>query len=72
MCSSLEVTSSAIEALSTFKKFYPEHRREEITLSIEKSVSFIEKKQEPDGSWFSTLYLTFWSYESILFTNRLN
>ncbi|KAL1820018.1 hypothetical protein DCAR_0416325 [Daucus carota subsp. sativus] len=56
---SLEVTSSAIEALSTFKKFYPEHRREEITLSIEKSVSFIEKKQEPDGSWYGSWAVCF-------------
>lgn len=62
LCSSLEVTSAAIEALSTFKKLYPEHRREEIALSIEKAASFIEKKQDQDGSWF---FLTF-SYFLIL------
>lgn len=61
-CSSLEVTSAAIEALSSFKKLYPGHRGEEITLSIEKAASFIEKEQQPDGSWF---FLTF-SYFLVL------
>ncbi|KAK1361090.1 Terpene cyclase/mutase family member [Heracleum sosnowskyi] len=55
----LECTSVAIEALSTFMKLHPGHRREEIKLSIEKAASFIEKKQESDGSWYGSWAVCF-------------
>ena len=51
-CSYVECTSAVIQALSTFKKFHPGHRREEINICIEKAALFIEKLQAPDGSWF--------------------
>lgn len=49
----MECTSAAIQALTSFKKLYPGHRREEIQCSIEKAASFIEKTQASDGSWFA-------------------
>ncbi|WOH12122.1 hypothetical protein DCAR_0831621 [Daucus carota subsp. sativus] len=50
----VECTSSVIQALSTFKKFHPGHRREEINICIEKAALFIEKLQAPDGSWYGS------------------
>ncbi|KAL8149707.1 cycloartenol Synthase [Apium graveolens] len=55
----VECTSAAIQALSTFKKLYPGHRREEINLSIEKAAVFIEKIQAPDGSWYGSWAVCF-------------
>ena len=49
----LECTSDAIQALAAFKKSYPDHRREEVQQSIDKAVTFIEKEQASDGSWFA-------------------
>ncbi|KAF7153258.1 hypothetical protein RHSIM_Rhsim01G0108900 [Rhododendron simsii] len=48
----VECSSAAIQALASFKKLYPGHRREEIESCIERAALFIEKKQAPDGSWF--------------------
>nr|UBR57589.1 oxidosqualene cyclase [Panax ginseng] len=50
----VECTSAAIQALSAFKKLYPDHRREEIQLCIEKAALFIEKIQASDGSWYGS------------------
>ena len=50
--SCLECTSSAVQALSAFKKLYPNHRRDEVQRCIDKAVVFIEKEQQSDGSWF--------------------
>ncbi|XP_030971550.1 cycloartenol synthase-like isoform X4 [Quercus lobata] len=47
----VECTSAAIQALTLFKKLYPEHRREEIENCIAKAAEFIEKIQASDGSW---------------------
>lgn len=55
----VECTSAAIQALSTFKKLYPGHRREEINISIEKAAAFIEKIQSPDGSWYGSWAVCF-------------
>lgn len=54
----VECTSAAIQALTSFKKLYPGHRREEIDSCIRKAANFIEKIQEPNGSW--SVY-SFWS-----------
>lgn len=56
-CRYVECTSAAIQALTSFKKLYPGHRREEIAMCIEKAVNFIEKIQEPDGSWYFLFFL---------------
>ncbi|XP_045819042.1 cycloartenol synthase-like [Trifolium pratense] len=50
----VECTSAAIQALATFRKLYPGHRREEIQSSIEKAAAFIEKIQDSDGSWYGS------------------
>ncbi|RXH71376.1 hypothetical protein DVH24_018731 [Malus domestica] len=45
----VECTSASIQALVSFKKLYPSHRREEIESCIKKAVEFIEKIQASDG-----------------------
>ncbi|RVX03778.1 Cycloartenol synthase [Vitis vinifera] len=53
-CRYVECTSSAIQALTSFKKLYPEHRRHEIENCISKAAMFIEDIQAPDGSWYGS------------------
>ncbi|KAF6167333.1 hypothetical protein GIB67_043194 [Kingdonia uniflora] len=50
----VECTSAAIQALTTFKKLYPGHRREDIDNCIGKAVKFIQKSQATDGSWYGS------------------
>ncbi|XP_024028379.1 cycloartenol synthase 2 [Morus notabilis] len=50
----VECTSASIQALASFKKLYPEHRREEIEQCIKKATAFIEKIQGSDGSWYGS------------------
>uniref|UniRef100_A0A5B7BGC4 cycloartenol synthase n=1 Tax=Davidia involucrata TaxID=16924 RepID=A0A5B7BGC4_DAVIN len=50
----VECTSAAIQALTSFKKLYPRHRREEVECCIERSARFIEKIQASDGSWYGS------------------
>lgn len=49
----VECTSAAIQALASFRKLYPGHRREEIQRCIDKATTFIEKIQASDGSWYA-------------------
>ncbi|XP_034696190.1 cycloartenol synthase-like [Vitis riparia] len=49
-----ECTSAAIQALTSFKKLYPKHRRHEIENCISKAAKFIEDIQAPDGSWYGS------------------
>jgi len=53
LCSYVECSSAAIQALASFRKLYPGHRREEIQRCIEKAAAFIEKIQTSDGSWYA-------------------
>ncbi|XXG64377.1 hypothetical protein AAC387_Pa05g2348 [Persea americana] len=55
----VECTSASIQALASFKKLYPGHRREEIEMCINKAVNFIEKIQESDGSWHGSWAVCF-------------
>nr|UAK14939.1 oxidosqualene synthase 5 [Iberis amara] len=48
----IECTASVIQALVLFKQLYPDHKRKEITRSIEKAVQYIENEQNADGSWY--------------------
>ncbi|XP_055960214.1 cycloartenol synthase [Mercurialis annua] len=50
----VECTSAAIQALTSFKKLYPGHRREEIDNCIFKAAKFIEEIQAKDGSWYGS------------------
>jgi len=49
----VECSSAAIQALASFRKLYPGHRREEIQRCIDKATAFIEKIQGSDGSWYA-------------------
>nr|QBZ67935.1 euphol/tirucallol synthase [Euphorbia tirucalli] len=55
----VECTSSSIQALTLFKKLYPEHRAKEIENFIAKAVKFIEEIQKPDGSWYGNWGICF-------------
>ncbi|TXG61146.1 hypothetical protein EZV62_012509 [Acer yangbiense] len=50
----VECTSAAIQALKSFMKQHPTHRRKEIHVCIAKAVNFIESIQQPDGSWYGS------------------
>ncbi|XP_072953251.1 cycloartenol synthase-like [Typha angustifolia] len=54
-----ECTSSAIQSLTSFQRLYPGHRKEEIDNCIRKAANFIEKKQEPNGSWYGSWGICF-------------
>lgn len=58
-CRYVECTSAAIQALTSFKKLYPRHRREEIEHCISKAATFLEKIQELDGSWLVCYLMSF-------------
>ncbi|XP_024993685.1 cycloartenol Synthase-like [Cynara cardunculus var. scolymus] len=71
----LECTSDAIQALTTFKKSYPDYRREEVQRSIDKAVAFIEKEQASDGSWYGSwgvcfTYATWFGIEGLVAAGR--
>ncbi|KAJ1690730.1 hypothetical protein LUZ63_014885 [Rhynchospora breviuscula] len=50
----VECTSSAVQALTAFRKLYPYHRTKDIDTCIRKAVSYIESTQRPDGSWYGS------------------
>jgi len=41
-----------MQGLALFRKLYPKHRRKEIDYCISKAIHYIEKTQNPDGSWY--------------------
>ncbi|CAO2827320.1 unnamed protein product [Amaranthus hypochondriacus] len=55
----VECTSASIQALVTFRKSYPDHRRGEIDTCIKRAASFIEKVQAADGSWYGSWAVCF-------------
>nr|QQR13796.1 oxidosqualene cyclase 3 [Iris tectorum] len=55
----VECTSAVIQALALFQKLHPEHRRVDIENCITKALHFIEKIQEPDGSWYGSWAVCF-------------
>ena len=65
LCSYVECSSAAIQALTAFKRLYPGHRREEVERCIDQAALFIEKIQAADGSWLVLLLLLFISLEHI-------
>ncbi|KAK6941205.1 Squalene cyclase, N-terminal [Dillenia turbinata] len=50
----VECTSAAIQALTSFKKLYPGHRREEVESCIERACMYIQGIQASDGSWYGS------------------
>lgn len=55
----VECTSAAIQALVSFTRLCPGHRREEIKDCINQAVRFIEKIQAADGSWYGSWAVCF-------------
>ncbi|KAL6865277.1 hypothetical protein ACP4OV_016428 [Aristida adscensionis] len=55
----VECTSSAIEALRSFRMLYPEYRRNEVDNCIRKAANFIESVQRSDGSWYGSWAVCF-------------
>ncbi|XP_057520962.1 cycloartenol Synthase-like [Amaranthus tricolor] len=55
----VECTSASIQALVSFRRLYPGHRREEIEKCIKQAASFIEKIQAEDGSWYGSWAVCF-------------
>ncbi|XP_038973506.1 cycloartenol Synthase-like isoform X3 [Phoenix dactylifera] len=71
----VECTSAAIQALSSFKKLYPGHRRDDIENCIRKASNFIEMIQQPDGSWYGSwavcfTYGTWFGVEGLIVAGR--
>nr|GFB50694.1 dammarenediol II synthase-like [Tanacetum cinerariifolium] len=67
----VECTGSIIQALHTFKNLHPGHRQKEIEVAIEKGISFLESKQQADGSWYGYwgvcfLYGTFFVLQGLV------
>ncbi|XP_021315532.1 cycloartenol synthase isoform X2 [Sorghum bicolor] len=55
----VECTSAAIQALTSFRKLYPGHRRKEVDNCISKAANFIEDVQRSDGSWYGSWAVCF-------------
>eukprot|EP01125_Pyxidicula_operculata_P010681 TRINITY_DN3518_c0_g1_i1.p1 TRINITY_DN3518_c0_g1~~TRINITY_DN3518_c0_g1_i1.p1 ORF type:complete len:776 (-),score=192.12 TRINITY_DN3518_c0_g1_i1:88-2415(-) len=47
----VECSSACIQALLKFRKYYPEHRKNEINAAVARGVEFLKSKQKPDGGW---------------------
>ncbi|KAK1422785.1 hypothetical protein QVD17_18072 [Tagetes erecta] len=67
----VENTASIIQALLAFKRLHPRHREKEIEVSVAKAVSFLERRQRPDGSWYGYwgicfLYGTFFALKGLV------
>jgi cycloartenol synthase len=59
----VECTSAAIQALASFKKLYPGHRRKDVDNCINKAANYIESIQRSDGSWLVfTLHVKEYNY----------
>ena len=50
----VECTSAAIQALVLFKKLYPGHRKTEIEHLITNAIKYLDNRQMPDGSWYTS------------------
>ncbi|KAG6546956.1 hypothetical protein Mapa_011572 [Marchantia paleacea] len=48
----VECTCACIQALSLFRKKFPNHRTMEIATFIDRAVKFVKDTQEKDGSWY--------------------
>ncbi|KAB1220443.1 Lupeol synthase [Morella rubra] len=71
----IECTSSAVQGLVLFRKFYPQHRTAEINNSISRAIQYIIDTQEPDGSWYGNwaicyTYATWFAAEALAACGR--
>ncbi|KZS94380.1 terpene synthase [Sistotremastrum niveocremeum HHB9708] len=54
-----ECTTSAVTALSIFKKHYPNYRRHDIERVTRKAVEYIKAAQNPNGAWYGSWGICF-------------
>jgi squalene cyclase len=45
-----------LQALILFQELYPGYRTKEIETSIRNAATFIERRQQEDGSWFALMH----------------
>jgi len=55
----VECSSACMTALCHFRRFFPGHRREEISKALVRGREFIVKDQRPDGSWYGSWAVCF-------------
>ncbi|KAJ9088502.1 Lanosterol synthase (Oxidosqualene--lanosterol cyclase) [Entomophthora muscae] len=65
-----ECTTAVLLGLTTFRKFYPDYRAEDIKTAQQKAVDYIKSIQREDGSWYGSwgicfTYATFFAIESL-------
>ncbi|KAG9226875.1 hypothetical protein CCMSSC00406_0003452 [Pleurotus cornucopiae] len=65
-----ECTTSVITALSVFRKYYPDYRKDDISRVVAKAIKFLHKAQRPEGGWFGSwgicfTYATMFALESL-------
>eukprot|EP00971_Amphidinium_carterae_P096958 1919436-Amphidinium_carterae.1 len=48
----VECSTSAMQALASFAKMFPDHRGAEIARAVQRGALFIERMQRDDGSWY--------------------
>ncbi|CAD6244632.1 unnamed protein product [Miscanthus lutarioriparius] len=66
-----ECTSSVLQALVLFKELYPSYRTKDIKKCIRSATTFIESRQQEDGSWLGTwgvcfTYAAFFSIKGLV------
>ncbi|CAF1608750.1 unnamed protein product [Rotaria sp. Silwood1] len=73
----VECTSACIQALAKFRSqiHFPNHRRKEIDISIQRGIEFIKKNQRKDGSWYGSwavcfTYGTWFAIEALITTGE--
>lgn len=65
-----ECTTAVLLGLATFRKYNPSYRAKDVESTIRRSVSYIRKSQNADGSWFGSwgicfTYAMFFAIESL-------
>ncbi|KAL6629180.1 hypothetical protein ACP70R_028945 [Stipagrostis hirtigluma subsp. patula] len=70
-----ECTASVLQALVLFKELYPSYRAKEIEKCIRNAATFIESRQNEDGSWLGTwgvcfTYGAFFSIKGLVAAGR--
>ncbi|CAD6251025.1 unnamed protein product [Miscanthus lutarioriparius] len=70
-----ECTSSMLQALVLFKELYPSYRIKDIKKCIRSAATFIESRQQEDGSWLGTwgvcfTYAAFFSIKGLVTAGR--
>jgi squalene/oxidosqualene cyclase-like protein len=54
-----ECSSASMQALAKFRKKFPDYRRKDINLAMDRGVEFIRNQQRADGSWYGSWAVCF-------------